>query len=149
MNGVKSKRSGLGSGCCCALRAGESARTNSIVLKTSTSIFFLVIPPRLRFRLHTLPRFRYFNKARRSSVSRRGKDVGKPQVGPRQVSECAKDDARTQIAAFGRVTQRRACPTMPIGAHYTEATVIAYFGSVEPATRSSATRAAGNSGPRM
>src|SRR6476620_7222238 len=53
MNGVKSKRSGLGSGCCCALRAGESARTNSIVLKTSTSIFFLVIPPRLRFRLHT------------------------------------------------------------------------------------------------
>jgi hypothetical protein len=28
-------------------------RPNIIVLKTSTSIFFLVIPPRLRFRLHT------------------------------------------------------------------------------------------------
>src|SRR4030095_3548199 len=126
MNGVKSKRSGLGSGCCCALRAGESARTNSIMLKTSTSIFFLVIPPRLR--LHTLPRFRYFNKASRSSVSRRGKAVGKPQVGPWQVSECAKDDARTQIATFGRVAQLRSRTTAPIGAYYKEAPVIFYPG---------------------
>src|SRR5437868_15511606 len=53
MNGVKSKRSGFGSACCCALRT-EGSAISSIAMKTSMSIVFLANSLRLRFRFEGL-----------------------------------------------------------------------------------------------
>ena len=42
INGVKSKRSGFATGCCCALSAGESTTTSSVALKTNAQNVLLV-----------------------------------------------------------------------------------------------------------